>query len=420
MAKHNLCLMHKDIVVAHVTYNDYGKDFTINSIENPKHMPIGTHSPFGWMTVDVLLSRWNKTRNIPDNRPNCGKLMDKLGITSITDLVTKSYMCSLTDAYWFKSENDIAKWDDVNFHKNGFESNIGEMLFKDDFTVEITGVNSPDITTNGALPKMWIQNKNDGSHWLVKQGNMLQNGITSNHEAVSEVFASRLMKMYGIDSVQYYFTEIDGKLCCACKNFIEDDNDEFISMHNEAQEVRGQRKAAYQRFCDELGLKEGTETIQGFDYLVGNGDRHLQNIGYVRDSYTLEIKGVSPCYDTGDCMGYDYHNNIAVKEPLSKLYDDSYEVTLNKISNLNWFKNSSVTLDDIKNLYKEVARGKLDERVINEVLSELTKRYNRLMEIVKEKENNYNHSSNNIGRFVVTRKPYEQQVRKENDIGEER
>ena len=67
------------------------------------------------------------------------------------------------------------------------------------------------------------------------------------------------------------------------------------------------------------------------DYLIANGDRHLNNFGFLRDSDTLEWKGLCPVYDSGSSMFYDkvdfeIDSRIGISERglLSKPFSDNY------------------------------------------------------------------------------------------------
>ena len=41
------------------------------------------------------------------------------------------------------------------------------------------------------------------------------------------------------------------------------------------------------------------------DYLIANEDRHLNNVGILRNEETLEWIGMAPIYDSGSSLGYD-------------------------------------------------------------------------------------------------------------------
>lgn len=371
--KKELCLMHKDIEVASFTFNDSLINFSNITVYNQKHMPIGTQNPRG-NDISSALKKWLKNRCIPNDRPNVGELLSVLHINDILELLMMDcHFCSLTDCYWFKSVDDNKIWNDVNFFSNGFNSNLGEILFFKDFSQSINNLHSPDITTNGALPKFWYKDNEEG-FCLLKDGFRENQIVSQKQEVVAEIFAYELFKKYNIKATPYFFVEIENCLCSSCPNFIKNDSMEFVSMENVSQDLGGSKKMAYNKFC-ELGLKEKMDEIVILDFLNGNGDRHHNNIGYIRDPNTLEIVGLAPCFDNGAGMSYDYINGKAVEKAGAKLFyrDEIEELSL--VDNFEFFKSSNITYEELSDSYKELSNGILKENVIEDVLKQFKNRY---------------------------------------------
>lgn len=385
--KKDLHLMHKNIVVASLSFDNDKNTFHNITIFNQKHMPIGTHNPrLG--NLSRALSEWSINRCIPQDRPNCSKLASKLDISNIISLINKTFMCSLTDCYWFKPQDmPQINWEDVNFFENGFTSNIGKLLFMNNFSATINNLHSPDLTTNGALAKLWFQNE-DKTFYLLKDG-FRDEKSNSKHEVVSEVFAYEVLKKYHINATPYFFCNVENKVYSVCPNFVQNDATEFVPMENVSQDFNGSKRMAYKKFC-ELGLKGDMDKIVVIDYLIGNGDRHHNNIGYLRNPNTLEILGLAPCFDNGACMSYDYNSNKAVENAGAKLYYRDEVEELSLVDDFSWFKNSNVTCEELCEIYHNLAQGKLDQKAISDVLQEFTKRYEFLKEYIQEKEMNYN------------------------------
>ena len=99
-------------------------------------------------------------------------------------------------------------------------------------------------------------------------------------------------------------------LGCIC-NCYTDIHTEFVSAWEVIRNARMETKTAYyQHFkkqCLDHGI--GEEEYDRFmsyeiltDYLLTNTDRHMNNIGILRDPDTLEWKGFAPIYDTGNAM----------------------------------------------------------------------------------------------------------------------
>lgn len=54
-----------------------------------------------------------------------------------------------------------------------------------------------------------------------------------------------------------------------------------------------------------LNVQEDLDTILAIDFLTLNDDRHYGNFGFIRDSETLEFKGMAPIFDNGNTMWYN-------------------------------------------------------------------------------------------------------------------
>ena len=114
-------LMHKNDTVATIEIRTNGTDglFHIVELINPTLLPFGARNATT-ETIDELLSDWYDSRCVPSGRPNCDKVYEKLNSNTSFEFIQHSYMCSLTDCYWFKPTTSSITWEEVNFHKNGF------------------------------------------------------------------------------------------------------------------------------------------------------------------------------------------------------------------------------------------------------------------------------------------------------------
>lgn len=315
-------LMYKDIKVAKIEQN--GIFFKIKDIYNKEHMPIGILGSI--RPVNDAFRIWFNGRNIPSYRPNYSKL-----------------------------------------------------LIKNNFEVEINNIHSPDITTNGQLPKMWFEDSN-GKFNLLK-------GATSeeNHEVCSEVFAYNVFKAYNIPVVPYFFTKYNNSVYSVCESFIKNDQQEFVSMEQIDAENGNGLYAGYDILC-KSGFKKAIDQIDGIDYLIGNSDRHHGNIGIIRNPDTLKTLCLAPAFDNGNCMQYDYSNKRAVEDCGSKLRYRGWDEELNNIEYFDWFRNSSVSFNDLSELYHKVTDNILPRDVIVSVLGQMQNRYNFLKEYIKSRE----------------------------------
>ena len=143
--------MHKNDSVAMVEINENG--IKVNNIIKQDLMPFGIIEADDY-DIHEQLTSWNGNRCIPLGRPNYKCIVEKYNIKQASDWIAKSHMCSLTDCYWFKGTDSFVTWEDVNFHQNGFSSNLYRTLFFNEDGTVINNFNSPDVTTDGAEPKM--------------------------------------------------------------------------------------------------------------------------------------------------------------------------------------------------------------------------------------------------------------------------
>ena len=57
--------------------------------------------------------------------------------------------------------------------------------------------------------------------------------------------------------------------------------------------------------CKAVGISDARKKVCNMlaaDYILANTDRHLGNFGFLRDSETLEWKGLAPIYDSGTSL----------------------------------------------------------------------------------------------------------------------
>jgi hypothetical protein len=287
-------LMHKNDQVAIVELNNNG--IKVNDISRQDLMPFGVVETDN-CDIHEQLTAWNGNRCIPIGRPNYKSITEKYNINKTTDWIAKSYMCSLTDCYWFKSSDSIATWEDVNFHQNGFSSNLYRALFFNDDGTIINNFNSPDITTDGAEPKMWAE-KDDGFY-------LLKHSIGKKPITVcKEYIASKLFEKLGVNCVDYKIAQVDDFICCESKCFVESDNEEFVTADDLMRDY-GYTMQNVGDLMYKLGFEKEFNEMIVCDYLSGNSDRHSRNFGVLIDSDTRQIKSFAPLFDHGETYMFE-------------------------------------------------------------------------------------------------------------------
>ena len=67
-------------------------------------------------------------RSIPRERQNIEQIERALGCT-ISEAKIRSMAVSLTDCYWLADEINRLSWNDVNYHTNGFSSDLADLMW---------------------------------------------------------------------------------------------------------------------------------------------------------------------------------------------------------------------------------------------------------------------------------------------------
>ena len=332
-------LMHKDIPVALLSIEESGEAKLIRRIpQNESHFPLGAK------LNNSKFSEWWKNRYIPDNRPDLEKALTKNNYSSSGDALVKNLALSLNDCYWIKPIESNLKWENVSLFTNEFDDRIGESLFNLNKRVRIKK-NKFDIgSTSGELKKKWIIDE-CGTRMLIK-GNL---GL-SFQQSINEVFISDIHKQLKSKYyLPYHLEEIDSDarkiVCCVSPNFCNE-NVEFVSALEiiDSKKMKGSDNVflLFKKGCLELGISENEfhnymDYLILTDYLFTNVDRHLRNIGVLRNPDTLNVIGFSPIFDNGNSMFYD------------KSYDDLKTIDLHKIKTNSFYNLESKMLKFVKN-----------------------------------------------------------------------
>lgn len=299
-------LMDKDKPVASVSIqlnedNEYY--LHVNEVFDAKRLPYGTkRQEVG--DLDKKFNDWNDSRCIPLGRPNLAQFREAIGVSSNAELIAKSHMCSLTDCFWFKETDSDKTWADVNFFDNSFSSNVYRHLFFNPDGTPINNLESPDLTTDGVLPKMWLER--DGKFFLLKdsQGHVPM-------ESYTEIFASKMLSQMGVEHVEYGGVSYKGRVVCKSENFIHSDKESFVSARDIMNDRGMQQNSEFFANFRKWGAGKEAEQMILCDYLLGNLDRHTGNYGFIVDSENHHILRVAPIFDNG---AGDLFNDIGFME----------------------------------------------------------------------------------------------------------
>lgn len=367
--------MHKDIHVAEIEMT--AGVMHITKILNSKHMPWGVRGVAAPL-LDKRFDKWLRDRCIPKAQPNYSLLLKKAEVSSVTEMPTKSYMCSLTDCYWFKPIKDQVSWKDVNFFDNGFDETAGKVILNGDDTISIENWNVPELTTNGVLPKRWFQGKN-GEFYLLKAGTP-----PDHKEVYNEAFSTQVASLFNMDVVPYaiYHDNETNQDYSVCPSFIHNDNEEFVTL----EQIRVSLGGNYQSALDWLyanGFGEAVDLMRGFDYLVKNQDRHFGNIGVIIDPNTMQIKRLAPLFDHGFSMDVS-HNTL--DEYTQKLTGKTEAEELVSLDYLQWTLRANIKPVDLMRRAREIYRHLYDQASLMQLVNDIGRRLYNLQDRAEQLE----------------------------------
>lgn len=367
-----LLLMNMDREAALITFNEkiflenteYNKD-TITAIEILDREAL----PFGMKHVkdEMLLTEteeWIEHRVIPPHRDGAAGLTKVIGKNFLAASIRKARFASLTDSFWMKARNESIKWKDINFFKNRFSYDLGNMGLG--LEVKDPTLNTPDLSTNGQMKKTW--RRRDSKLWLLKQGM-----YPDYEEPFNEKIASLILEKFcSIPFVKYDLVNINGNTCSICKSFL-DEGQELVTA---AELCRTKERPGFISGYDHLkerckafeipGYKEYLDSIRIIDYIIGNYDRHFGNIGFIYDNKVMKFIGPAPIYDNGTSL-WNAHVPMPPEErpdQAEALFRKDIEPLLKKPEKLDL---SKIT-DDLKDMLEYIYSGsKVDPKKVKAI-----------------------------------------------------
>jgi hypothetical protein len=245
---------------------------------------------------DDGMLKWLERRVIPRNRAFVDEILRALDL-SVGDIKGIIDVCkglSLNDSYWIVPEGFAGKFSDFNLYENRFSEILSLVAYTGVTQSDMAFTASPELTTNGMLPKAWRFIEDDGIY-LYKGGT---SGFTNaGKEPYCEFYASQVAAAMGIDAVRYDLENWKGILASKCRLFTDIDT-AFVPI---AGIVRTGGLAAVIKYYNECGA-EFSDKIRDmlvFDALVYNEDRHFGNFGLLRNNHTGKIIGPAPIFDNG-------------------------------------------------------------------------------------------------------------------------
>jgi len=260
--------------------------------------------------------KWLGRRVIPKNRTFVEEILRSFGLSigNTKGIIDVCKGLSLNDSYWIVPEGFIGRFAEYNLYENRFSEILSLVAYTGVTQSDAAFSTSPELTTDGMLPKAWRFIEGDGI-FLYKGG--ATGFANSGKEPYCEYYASQVAAAMGLDAVHYDLENWKGILASKCRLFTDIDT-AFISIGRIVK--TGGIKAAvghYDGLGDEYAC--AVRDMLVFDALIYNEDRHFGNFGLLRDNRTGEIKAPAPIFDNGvSLFNYAMPNDYANLDEYAK------------------------------------------------------------------------------------------------------
>ena len=252
--------------------------------------------PLEMERTDSGVLKWLQKRVIPKNRAYVAEILKTFGL-SINDTKGIIDICkglSLNDSYWVVPRDFTGTFAQYNLYENRFSEILSLVAYTGIGQSDAAFTTSPELTTNGMLPKAWRFIPGEGIY-LYKGGTFA--GANTGNEPYSEYYASQVAQAMGLNAVTYELENWKGITASRCKLFTDIDT-AYIPIGRIVRE--GGLKACLD-YYKELGEGpyEQVKSMLVFDAVIYNEDRHFGNFGVLRDNHSGEIIGAAPVFDNG-------------------------------------------------------------------------------------------------------------------------
>jgi hypothetical protein len=209
---------------------------------------------------------------------------------------------SLNDCYWVVPQGFKGKFADFNLYENSFSATLSLIAY--------TGIrqrvhrfkSSPELSTNGMLPKAWRRLENEGI-FLYKGGT--SGFANTGLEPYSEYYAYQIAAAMGLDATPYDLVKWKGMLASKCRLFTDIETS-FVPI---GRIVKFEDEYGFPRdhidvlteYYGKLGdrFENALRSMLVFDSIIYNTDRHYGNFGLLRENATGEYIAPAPIFDNG-------------------------------------------------------------------------------------------------------------------------
>lgn len=240
----------------------------------PRYLPYGLRQ----QPTAQKLGEWLAARATPITRENASYLYSSAGVDLNEQgqytLSREFGALSINDCFWVRRASENPRWQDISpYRKEALATQeFGYAMLTGESTQK-TGLTrfSPEATLQGNWPKCL---KSTEAGMLLYKDN---DGDTT------EIETAKLARDLGLAAPEYWAENYADVPCTVCR-ILSDEKRQWIS----AAEIGAERARAL--FPDQYS------TMQTFDFIIGNADRHGLNWGWVVDE-ELRPLSLTPLYD---------------------------------------------------------------------------------------------------------------------------
>lgn len=268
----------------------------------------------------TLMEMWLSDRQVPARKDN--QAPDSF------QWMMNNYALSFTDCYWVYPESQQLLWDDVKLYNYKSIDKLTVVLQDQQRMYR-----NYNATLGGMLSKFWYSSNNTLK--LCKKTEPQWDILNAR-----EVIASMIYECQRYDNACHYdfvYNTQHEIVGCKCKAFTSE-NRELLTAYDLLEQYNlTQVTDIYEQLINiASNLGADRQTVSDFldiqmivDYLIGNRDRHQNNIGFLRDSNTLKVIGPAPIYDSGS------DKQLENEYPINKINGlySTFEECLNHVTN---------------------------------------------------------------------------------------
>ena len=227
--------------------------------------------PLDMELTDEGVIKWLERRVIPKNRTFVDEILKTLGLShnDTKGIIDVCKGLSLNDSYWIVPDGFEGKYEQYNLYQNRFSEMLALVAYTGAGQSREAFTTSPELTTNGMLPKAWRFIEDDGIY-LYKGGS--SGASNTGREPYCEYYASQIAETMQLNAVHYDLENWKGLTASKCSLFTSVDTS-YIPIGRVVRTGGIQKCLDY---YDELGPEFGEHirSMLVFDALILNEDEY--------------------------------------------------------------------------------------------------------------------------------------------------